>query len=72
VGNYFFQNYKIRKYFSTKKFVKSVLYKIFCKKKTQQFPAIFFHNKMLSISYEKKIQNKIGMRHEFFSCEKRV
>jgi len=27
---------------------------------------------MLSISYEKKIQNKIGMRHEFFSCEKRV
>jgi len=66
MGNYFLQNYKIRKYFLQNLLRKVFYTKYFAKKLVAISCNFFFHNKIYKYFLQKKIQNKIGREYEFF------
>jgi len=66
VGNYFLQNYKIRKYFLQNLLWKVFYTKYFSKKLAAISCKFFFHNKIYKYFLKKKIQKKIGKKYEFF------
>jgi len=66
MGNYFLQNYKIRKSFLQNLLRKVFYTKYFAKKIGSNFLQIFFHNKIYKYFLQKKFQNKIGRRYKFF------
>jgi len=55
--------------FLTKFVVKSVLYKIFCKKIGSNFLQTFFATKFVTIFYEKNFKAKLVGNMSFFSSE---
>jgi len=69
VGNYFLQNYKIRKYFLQNLLRKVFYTKYFAKKLTEIFCKSFFHNKIYKYFLQKKIKTKLTGNISFFSSD---
>jgi len=67
MGNYFLQNYKIRKYFLQNLLRKVFYTKYFAKKLAAISCIFFFITKFISISYKKKFKTKLGGTMSFFS-----
>jgi len=69
VGNYFLQNYKIRKYFLQNLLQKVFYKKYFAKKLAVIFCNFFFITKFISISYKKNFKTKLAGNMSFFSSD---
>ena len=67
MGNYFLQNYKIRKYFLQNLLRKVFYTKYFAKKLATISYKYFFITKFISISYRKKFKTKLVRNMSFFS-----
>jgi len=66
VGNYFLQNYEIRKYFLQNLLWKVFYTKYFCKKIGKNFLQFFFITKFISISYKNNFKTKLVRNMNFF------